>query len=556
MCNAIIKPLRATRESTGYTSVSVMRKAVYDMYTLTALTLIALLYYRGTVTSYVRTLTVPAYSYLVVLVPVTLIVLSEIISRKQLTGKLDVFTLVSAVGGVMIALSLLEIAGVLTEYSLQLESLSIILVTGFVILLVYGEFDDAKVPAAIWILLLTLVPLPRMWIDYIASQFSHPIASISASIAGGELVESQGYIYILTHDPAGVLRRFYVTPECSGVVSFLSVLSLTPAVAYLVSRSKTSLGKKALILVLSLSTGALIAFTGNLLRIILVLYITEHHSYEAAMKFFHQTPSIIYASLAALATVYLPLKLAPPTPTKVDNKTTSKQRAIEGGDIAKILAVIGLAALFIYLGATLLPTSQAQNYTPLDAETLIKTPEKIVFNTTKLNITYHAQPRPLIGEALGALTVHSLSLHIGRSYLSGWIEVAETPGRFHSWIVCLNGQGYRIEKWWSETVNGTTINYAVIRKGVQRMLLAYTVLKYPTTMGNLYVKISLFTPITQADYKEKSENLTSIILALSETHRIPANTNTFIPLLYTGLTITLASSTTGIIYKAKRRENQ
>ena len=538
----------------GYTDVSMLKKSIYDLYTVTTITLLGLLYYRETIVDYIRTLAVPAYSYLVVLVPVTMIVISGLISREQLSSRLDVFTLLSAVGGVFVSISLLEMAGVLTEFSLQLESLSIILIAGFMILLVYGEFDDAKVPAAIWILLLTLVPLPRMWIDYIASQFSYPIASISASITGGRLVESQGYIYILTHDPTGILRKFYVTPECSGVVSFLSVLSLTPAVAYLVARSKANRRRKVLTLILSLSIGALIAFTGNLLRIILVLFITEHYSYETAMRFFHQTPSIIYASLAALITIYMPLKLTPPTTSKTSKKTATRHRIIEGGDIGKILALISLATLFIYMGATLLPEAHINSSTPIDAEVLIKNPEKIVFNTTGLSITYHAQPRPLVGEALGALTVHSLSLHVNRNYLSGWIEVAETPGRFHSWIVCLNAQGYRIEKWWSETVNGTTINYAVVRKGVQRMLLAYTVLKYPTTMGSLYVKISLFIPITPENYKEKSEDLTNIILALSRTRHIPGNTSTFIPLLYTGLTIILASSIAGVIYKANRVE--
>lgn len=553
MWNVIIKPHRDTRGTNGFANVSTLRKAVYDTYTVTALALVAALYYRETIVEYVRTLEIPAYSYLVVLVPVTLVVLSELISTKHVPGKLDVFTLISALGGVMVALSLLEMADVLVEYSLQLESLSMIILAGFVILLVYGEFDDAKIPLAVWILLLTLVPLPRMWIDYIASQFSHPIASIAASIAGGRLVESQGYIYILTHDPSGALRRFYVTPECSGVVSFLSVVSLTPAVAYIVSRSNSSPRRKALTLILSLFIGALIALTGNLLRITLVLYITKHHSYETAMEFFHQTPSIIYASIAALATIYLPLKLTPPSRNKTTNHQ-SRLGKIEGGDIAKIIAVIGLAGIFIYLGATLLPGAHAAGYNPVNAETLIKTPEEIVFNTTRLNITYHSQPRPLIGEALGALTVHSLTLKINRNYMSGWIEVAETPGRFHSWIVCLNAQGYRIEKWWSETENGTTINYAVIRKGMQRMLLAYTVLKYQTTMGNLYVKISLFTPITPDNYQEKAEKLTNIILALSETHHIPTSTTSFIPLLYTGLTIILASSITGITYKAYRKQ--
>lgn len=534
--------------------MSAIRKAIYDTYTLTVLALVTLLFYKDTVISYIRTLMVPAYSYLIVLVPVTLIVISEVISSGSLRGKLDVFTLISAIGGSLIALSLLSIANMLTEYSLQLETLSILLLVGFTVLLVYGEFDNAKVPAVMWILLLSLVPLPRMWIDYIASHFSHPIASISVFIAGGKLVESQGYIYILTPDPNGVLRRFYITPECSGVVSFLSVLSLTPAVAYLVSKSKSSLRRKILTILLSISTGAIIAFTGNLLRIILVLYITMHHSYETAMNFFHQTPSVIYASIAALVTVYLPLKLTPPVPTKTSIRTRIPGRTIEGGDIGKILAVISLVAIFIYLGAIILPGAQAINYNPVDAETLIKTPEKVVFNTSKLNITYQAKPRPLIGEALGALTVHSLSLNIDHNYLNGWIEVAETPGRFHSWIVCLNEQGYRIEKWWSETVNDTTINYAVIRKGILRMLLAYTVLKYPTTTGNLYVKISLFTPITKSDYKEKSEVLTNIILALSETHRVPANTRIFVPLLYTGLTIILTSSIVGLIYKASKKK--
>ncbi|WP_276814157.1 hypothetical protein [Desulfurococcus amylolyticus] len=36
--------------------------------------------------------------------------------------------------------------------------------------------------------------------------------------------------------------------------------------------------------------------------------------------------------------------------------------------------------------------------------------------------------------------------------------------------------------------------YAVISKDSIRLLLAYSVYMYPTSMGNLYVRISLFTP--------------------------------------------------------------
>ena len=534
--------------------MSSMRRAVYDAYTIAVLAVVASLFYREMVISYIRTLTVPSYSYLMVLAPVTLLVLSDITYRRSIIGKLDMFTLTSALGGVFVSISLLILANLITEYSLQLETLSIIVFLGFIILLVYGEFNDAKTPITIWILLLMLVPMPRMWIDFLASQFSHPIAWLSAYIAGGRVAESQGYIFILIRDVAGSMRRFYITPECSGVISFLSILSLAPVVAYLASKSDAGLKKTVMVTLAALFIGALVAVTGNLIRIILVLYVTKHHSYTLAMKLFHQTPSLIYSGIAAAITVYIPLRLTPLPGKRELAVKPINTKLFDGSDIAKILSIIALVAVFVYLGTSMVPLAGMHGSTLVNPETLIKTPEEIVFNTTRLNVSYHYQSRPIIGEALGALTVHSLSLRVGSTYMSGWIEVAETPGRFHSWVVCLSGQGYRIEKWWSETVNGTTINYAVIRKGIQKMILAYTVLKYPTSMGDLYVKISLFAPATDATYKAKAESLTNILLKIGESHYTPAGASWFMLLLYTGLIIISASSISGVVYKATRRK--
>jgi hypothetical protein len=142
--------------------------------------------------------------------------------------------------------------------------------------------------------------------------------------------------------------------------------------------------------------------------------------------------------------------------------------------------------------------------------------------------------------------VYNIGISSGSGIATGYVEVAESPSRFHGWQICLINQGYNIEKWWSETRN-TTIVYAVISKGSTRLLLAYSIYTYPTSMGNLYVRISLFTP-ADGDLEDKAYWLNTILNNVN----IPGGTRE-IPLdsimwsLYLGIALMLLPIIAGVV---------
>jgi len=531
-----------------------LKKAVTDMYMVATIASLFAVSYHGTLKSFGSTLEIPDYSYLIVLVPISLFVVDRLLSMYSSINSVDAFAFTASIGGVILAESVLALSRVLTEYSLQLEVLSAIILVGSVLLFVYGEFKNALAPLTIWILLLSLVPLPRSIIDYLAAILTKPLAHLATILAGGRLTESSGYLYVSVIDKLGVERKFFISPECSGVISLLSVLALTPIILYIILMSRAPVRKKIASFVYSILSAVLIALTGNILRIAIMIYITRAVSYSTAITFFHQTPSIIYSALATIVAIYIAIKLTPPKRvlSNTANRATTVFPWLTGSDIVKGFGVIFLVLLFASMTHIVLAQNTTSNGLKVDPNELISSPEKIIFNSTSLHITYNTQTRPLVGEALGALTVHSLTLQWKNLTSTGWVEVAETPSRFHGWQVCLTNQGYRIEKWWSETGN-LTINYALISKAGQKLLLVYTIVRYPTNIGNLYVKISIFTPVSEKDYQYKAQQITSMLEELNLPTQPSGTTQESITLLYIGLTLILVSSILGFAYKLKRK---
>ncbi len=532
--------------------MSMARRAVYDTGLIAVLSVLMGVYFHNSLLAYVRTLLIPDYSYLIILIPVSLFVAERIVSHSGLSGGFDVFSFTSAIGGVVLAAGLYRLSILAGEYYVQVAVLSMVILAGSIIVFLYGEFRSGFAPLFIWLLLLSIIPLPRQWIDMLSSALTKPLAVASTFLAGGRVVESLGYWYISIVDSSGVVRRFFIAPECSGIISLLSILSIIPLILYLLHLSKSSPKRKAAAFALSIVSGIAIAFAGNILRVALVIYLARHYSYSTAIGFFHQSPSIIYAGIAALVALYIPFKLTPPHNLRDNGKSRDKEsnkRLLAGQDFARLIALVLLVLAFsLTLLASTANTPAANS--SVDTGLLISHPEEVVFNKSRVNVSYTVSREPLVEEALGALTVDKLSLRWDNMSASGWIEVAETPSRFHGWAVCLNAQDYRIEKWWTTTGN-TTINYALASKGSQKLLLAYTIIRYKTSGGDLYVKLTVFTPVTGNNYRMKAQSITDLLESINRPSHTPALISNAVTSIYSGLIILLAASISGILYRLR-----
>ncbi|MCE4600962.1 MAG: exosortase/archaeosortase family protein [Desulfurococcales archaeon] len=521
-----------------------MRRPLLDTAIVAGFTVLLSTVYRDAVLAYIETMQIPDYSYLMILVPSTAIIIAEIINKHATLQELDIGRIVAAGGGLLIAFSLHKLSTIIIDYSLELELLSIITLLASMLFLVYGDFDRLVTPLAIWILLLLLVPLPRGILDTLSAELTDPVAKAASMLTGAQLTESYGFTSLRFVDSSGVTRLFQIAPECSGVVSLLSALSLAPIIFYLALTSNSTWRRKAKAIALSLALAVAIVFTGNILRVALVVYIAKTYDYKTALEFFHQTPSLIYTGIATIVALMITLRL--PRPSQPPRPVKQAPAKIRGGDIVKAALITLIVLAGTINTPTTIATSQMQNLpTP---EELIQNPALILYNqtTTKARTTL---PSPLLGEALGALAVYRASVTVENKTLQGWIEIGETPARFHSWDSCLLAQNYKITKRWTESYENMTITYILAKKGLLTQLLAYTIVKYPTERGNLYVKISLFSTVTQQDYLDKAELLRKALTTIN----IPARGNepirSYFNELYLGLVLLAIALIAGLLYK-------
>ena len=134
-----------------------------------------------------------------------------------------------------------------------------------------------------------------------------------------------------------------------------------------------------------------------------------------------------------------------------------------------------------------------------------------IFEKSRINVTYMEDVSAL-AEVLGASIVKRFyAIYESRGY-TGYLEVAETPSRYHSWFVCLAYQGYVIDDSWTVELNGTTITFIRFHKGGYKMLMGYSLFKFPVTVGGelsaAYVRVSIMG--TDFDESRITEMLSTI----------------------------------------------
>jgi len=530
-----------------------LRRLVIDLVVAASIIVLIAVFYRGSILSYIETLQLGEYSYLIVLAPTVLYITAELVSRHGMVKGLDLLRAASLLGGVLLASSLYTLSRIMVEYSMQIELLSLVVLVSSILLLVYGEFDKPGIPLIITLLLLLLIPVPRLIVNYLSAMLTNPLVNLVSLATGAEAFTENDFIGLRVVDSLGYPRVFYIAPECSGVVSLMTILALLPFMLYMVLRSPASWRARAWVLGKALIAALLVVFAGNVLRIILVVIAARSISYDVAIELFHSTPAVVYVAIATAISSYIVLKL----PRGSDGGSSSHVVS-SGAGLAKTLLLA--VAILVFLTATTIAyiTPIQGGQVTVDPAKLLEAPGSIVFNATSNSTMlqeFKSLPNPRIGEALGALAVYNVFLNYNGSVFYGYIELSESPSRFHSWVVCLSAQGYSIDEYWSE-VGNTTITYIVASRGLQRLLLAYTIYGYHTWAGDIYVKLTLIAPITQETRGRVLSQVNSLMSMVNAPKSSSIQYQGYLLITYIGLTIMLASSITGLIQATRRHSHR
>jgi len=523
-----------------------LKKIALDLAIIAAIAVAIGVFFRGSVTAYAEGLQVEGYSYLIVPIPISLYIVADIIRRYGSPYNLDILRVLSLFGGVLIASAIYAVSRLVVEYALQLEIFSLVILSSSIIFLAYSEFNSFVAPLIAVLSMMLLVPIPWGLINSLSSALLHPIASLAAMLTGAQFTSGEGFVVLTVVDSYGTPRSLQVAPQCSGVVSLMAVLSLAPAVLYIASRSSARFRSKALAVVKALALASATVFVGNVLRIVLVIYTVRVAGLETAMQLFHWTPSIIYVAIATLLALHQVLRLPRPERAPHTNRVVS----VESGSVVAKLALIAAAViLFAVASRTLnvgLPTLSVPR---IDPAKLVEAPQDVIFNISQLNM--QAIPNPRIGAAIGTFALYDMVIREGDRVVYGYIELGESPARFHSWFVCLSAQGYTVEKSWSE-VGNTTVTFIVASKDLQRILLTYTVYKYSTELGDIYAKVTLITPLTGEDIGRLVEWMGRTLNEAAPS-RIEIATNNLTAVLDIGIALMVIPSVAGLLIRTSKK---
>lgn len=489
-------------------------RRILSMLTL-LLVFVSLLYivervYKQVAMAYIGLMAVEEYSYMLTLAPLVIVLFTYTLLKYFEPVGLSLERLLVYIMLVSTSLSLYLLADKAPQDTLILKILALVMVIwAFTVLFFRPRHGLPHV--AVLILLLLLVPIPRGIIDPLSQSLSVVAGKVAAIITGTEMSSIGGRTIITVVDSGGFPRQFEISHACSGIISLLSVLAITPLIIYIVLTAQTTRNRKIATILLSILSATVVVFIGNVLRLAIILWATMHVNYKTAMTIFHQTPSIIYSAIAVVI-VFLIINRLMPKPIEKTSQSTRHENKYDVGiyrpRTSWVLAVLVLlATALVYVSV-----AQVASLSMLTAEvtfipsmpTFIKNVTHIVFNDTKVKILSD-MPIPSLTTILGSTITKRIILEYNGVRFDGYVEVAETPARFHGWYVCLIHQGYRILRSWTDQGN-VTINYMLVEKNKRMWLLGYSTYAYPVSTGNeteiAYVRISLFKVVSTSNYGE------------------------------------------------------
>ncbi len=452
--------------------------------------------YRTVLEDYMKLALVEEYSYLIVVLFSVMILFYYLLRDLGLSYEVRVGkTLASAL---LASLSLVFYVSRLfdLEYSIQYGSISLVLIMLSLITVVY---NPSTLKDLIPLLsLFFLAPLPTSFVDSITPYLSRFVGRLAALLTGATLVEGPAYTRLMIETPSGP-TLFDVGVVCSGITVISSVLAAVPVIMYLAVSSPYSVRRKLTGALVSFSLATLIGFLGGLVRVVLVVFASTTYGVEVGMGFTRYLPSAIYSAISVLtalliANKYVGLRYVTPRPLL-------KRVNVEWGYVAGVLMVV-LAFLSAYT-ITLSQIVASHENASLSNDIIVDLaelsdftnhPPRYVFNASKNLKLVRYSYNSYLTRVLGASSVYDV-LVVGNVSYTGYVEVVETPGRLHTWQLCLALQEYKVLNSWSKLVNGTRLYFIEVGKEGFRGVLGYVLIpviaKAPEEKVVAYVRVSL-----------------------------------------------------------------
>ena len=457
-----------------------------------SLLLFSYLFYRDMVWSILRTLSEPEYSYIAVIMFSLFVLglLSLMEGLVRVTRSLPPIRVLLAALLVSLSILFFTVSEIALQYDVELKAISFLLLAWSFASVLF-RFREASS----FILVLTsmaLVPLPASLLDSVSIWLSRFLGRLAARMLGAEYVSTPLGSYIYVAGPHGV-SRLDVTLACSGIVSLSSILAVAPIIAYIVSRSSGSGFRKTIALAASLVVAVAAVLLGNLARIVLVAREVSKGATGQLLAVFHQAPSAIYVAVAILLAVIVAQRIAGGW-RPVSRAEEPPGSWPSGVFVAFVGVVLFSVALFSLVASATPPSHLGGVSGNITSFTELASNPSIIL--TRANITVlHAAPDKRIAAILGETNVVSALIQYNGSRYQAYIELAESPTRFHSWSVCLGYQGYRILEKYSSIYNGQPVTVYHAVRGNTSYVVAFTVYKLAASFGPtfhpVYVKLTL-----------------------------------------------------------------
>lgn len=477
--------------------------------------------YRAVLEDYFKLVFVREYSYLIVVLFSVIVLLYYLVRNLGLSYEIRISKILASVLLASLSLVFYVSRFLDIENSVQYGSISLVLIMLSLIILAYNPVTAKDIIPLLSLFI--LVPLPTHFIDFVTPYLSKLVGRLAALITGAAFIEGPVYARLVIETPSGP-AQFDVEAVCSGIVTLSSVLAVIPIIMYLVVFSSRSVKRKLVGIFISLSLAVLIGLLGNLLRVVLVAWSSASYGIEVGMELFHYTPSAVFSVLSVLvafliADKYAGLRHVTPRP---ELRRTS---GVEWGHVVGVLTII-----IILTSAYTVMLSQAMSsgyentslgnglfVDSVELSDFMSKSPKYVFSASKNLKLVHYSHNSYLSRVLGALSVYEVLVR-GSSTYTGYVEVAESPGRFHTWQLCLTLQGFKVLNSWSKLVNGTRLYFIEIEKEESRGVLGYVLVPVITNVPEkevvAYVRVSLMKLTKEANinsiFKEVEEGLLGV----------------------------------------------
>ena len=450
------------------------------------------------------------YSYLYALILVIVFIfIKRIKTIEPPSTSSVVYGIIVSSLGLSSSLYLYSISfGIAEWYWVRIIALSFWIIGVTILALGLDNASKLKIPL---LALFLLIPIPRTIIDSTAITLSKILGRVAAPLVGAKISESATGLTVLSViGPEGRPIHFEIAVGCSGIVSLTSIIAVLPIIADILSSTKTTFRRKIYALIVSTTTLAIIMLFGNLLRIMGILIAAKYMGQQAAMEFFHSTPSIIFAIMASVIVVLLLNKLLgrQAIKGKASNNTfygsSRSNVTLYRGMIISLILVVLVVLFFSNINAMnfISPKEAGKSSNNLvDVNILLQNSSFYIVKDDAILRFRSLIERKDWERLLGIPLVIVSQVRYNKTNMLMYIEASGSPHLFHNWPVCLAYQGYTIDKSWIESVKidnkSIEIIFVVYRRGNVLYMMGYTKIAvmadYGGVMSPVYYKITLLS---------------------------------------------------------------